>query len=95
VQADSTQLVTCATVLPAPPRPGPLKPPAPPSRKNLSWPVATSCLTRASVGSGTEPLNPPIGMTSCPVARMYAEASDQDETASRYPAPSRCALTYR
>jgi hypothetical protein len=31
--------------------------------KNLSCPVATSCLTRASVGSGTEPLKPPIGST--------------------------------
>ena len=57
--------------------------------------MATSCRTRASVGSGTEPLNPPIGMISCPVATMYAEACDQDATASRYPAPSRCALTYR
>ena len=45
--------------------------------------MATSCRTRASVGSGTEPLKPPIGITSWPVARMYAEASVQDETASR------------
>jgi hypothetical protein len=37
-----------------------------------------------TVGSGTEPLNPPMGMTSCPVAMMYGDASFQDPTAGHY-----------
>lgn len=36
--------------------------------KNLSCPADTSCLTRASVGSGTEPLKPPIGSSAATAA---------------------------
>ena len=72
-----------AEVEPWPPPPKPAPDPVPLSRKNLSWPLCTSALIAARVGSGTVPLNPPMSMTSCPVAMMYGDASSQEATAIR------------
>lgn len=56
-------------VLPPPPKSTPRPPPLC-SRTKCSWPFCTRERKWLRDGWGTEPLNPPIGMTVSPVARM-------------------------
>jgi hypothetical protein len=53
-----------------------VKPPASLSRKNPSLFGATSCRTPASVGSGTEPLNPATQRVAARRAALYKVLAD-------------------